>query len=232
MIDNVRSMLSALVPDPPEDLVSHFSRDDLPRVPDLCINVLPLADAAEYTRRIREHVTLGEILGLVVLDDANNSNPFCYVTKGLLRGQILHLAHDDDTHVAFRSLEGFMASISDAVRDRRWIEELRDDRPFLTDDQDALAARIGRFLAEDGVDDIEAVVMIPLLDTSRLDIMKSLASHPDFYIREAAAQQITAWPNIELLAVAEALAGDKYPQVARPGRQAESAIRRLKSATE
>ncbi|MGC1272467.1 MAG: hypothetical protein WBC44_02080 [Planctomycetaceae bacterium] len=231
MAGEVRSAFAALVDDPPKDLVAHFSRNDLPQAPDLGIKVLPLEKSLEYTRAIHHHVVVGKLLGLVVLDDSNNSNPFCYITKGLLRGCILHLSHDDDTCVAFRSLETFMNAMSEAVLRQQGIDEIRDDRPFLLDDQEGLATRLEGLLAGDNDNDSEALILIPLLDTSRLKLMRSLVISPDFYVREAAAQQIAAWPNVDLLAAAEALIDDDYPQVARPARQAVAAIRRLMHGT-
>jgi hypothetical protein len=55
----------------------------------------------------------------------------------------------------------------------------------------------------------------------------ALAEHASFFVREAAARLIASYPNAQLVAVAESLANDRHAQVARPGKTALSAVKRV-----
>ena len=211
---------------PPDDLVAHFSGDYFPNDRELAINILRLDEALKYTEGIQEHAVLGRPFGLIALDDANNSNPFCYITKGPTRGSILYLCHDGESRITFSSLRDFIAAIEVAIAERTWIEELRPDATLSALDSDAVAEYVARLL-ENGDHTEEICVLIPLLNTSKLKLMESLAKHHDFFIREGVAHQIAANPNVALLDFCNLLATDKHPQVARPGQQALAAVKRL-----
>src|SRR4051812_18459367 len=103
MTSDVRSALAACVTEPPDDLVAMYSRH-LPADPKLDIKILELADAIKQTQGIHDYVLIGKSMGLFVLDDANDSNPYCYVTRGPARGCILHLYHDGDPAIEYSSL--------------------------------------------------------------------------------------------------------------------------------
>ncbi len=208
---------------PPDDLVAHFAADRLPADSALSINFLPLAQAIEYTAGVQGHAVLGEPFGLIVLEDANNSDPYCYVTKGPVRGAVLHLRHDDDPVVAFSSLERFLAAIDQAIADGTWIEDLARGNVRDEIDRAAVAEHVAR-LVDDGLVE-EICVLVPLLE-SDVPLMTALSQHPDFYVREAVAEHIALFPGTDLLPIVQALAVDRHSQVARPGRRALSAVNR------
>src|SRR5215471_4511401 len=110
MTNDIRNALATCIADPPDDLVALYS-SPLPLNPQLGIKILPLTDAIKYTRAIHEGTLLGKPLGLSVLDDANDSNPFCYVTGGPAKGCILHLYHDGDTAIEYSSLAAFLTAV-------------------------------------------------------------------------------------------------------------------------
>ena len=210
---------------PPADLVSHFAATSLPNAPDLFINLLNLDDSLAYTAGIQD-TFIGEPLGLVVLDDANNSNPFCYVTRGAARGLILHLKHDDASAFAFSSLSRFLDAINNAIETHKTIDDLVFDSNFTSVGQSELVADLQNQCEHDGVAEV-ICVMMTLLHELPTALVDSLAAHDDFYVRESLAEFIALNPRVDLLPTATMLVGDPHAQVARPGQRALDAICQL-----
>src|SRR5262249_7702819 len=106
------------------------------------------------------------------------------------------------------------------------IDELpgKELRPEI--DQDTLCNHISE-LAHADTDEAECelTVLVPLLDTARVESVRSVSEHSSFFVREAAARLITSHPNAQLVAIAESLANDRHPQVARPGKAALTAVK-------
>jgi len=227
MTNHIWTALATCVTDPPDDLVALYS-SALPANQRLGIKILELPDAIKYTRAIQERTLLGNPMGLFALDDANDSNPFCYITRGPARGCILHLYHDGDTAVEYPSLSAFLNALKTAVENQLQIDHLpgKDFRPIV--DQELLCNHIARLIQSDTDEaECELTVLARLLDTARVDSVWSLAQHSSFFVREAAAQLIASHPNAHLIGVAEILANDRHPQVARPGKTALSAVKRV-----
>ena len=212
---------------PPDDLVGHFAGDHFPTDLELSINILRLPSAIEYTAGIHRHTILGVPFGLVALEDANNSNPYCYVTKGPTRGSVMYLCHDGDSRIAFSSLRDFMAAIETAITNRTWIDDLPRDETLAGLDRIAIVGHATRLAEADGAAE-EICVLVPLIPTTEVGLMNILSQHTDFFVREAVAERLAANPNVALLAAAERLAADQHPQVARPGKRALSAVNRVK----
>lgn len=228
MTNDIRSVLVACVADPPDDLVVLYSSPSLDH-PELGISILPLADAIKCTLAIHERTLLGKPMGLFVLDNANDSNPFCYVTRGPTKGCILHLYHDGDTAIEYSSLAAFITALNAAINESVFVDELpgKDRRPKI--DQDSLCNQISRLISEETDEaECELTVLAQLLDTAREDTVPSLSEHASFLVREAAARVLAEHPNAQLVGVAESLANDRYPQVARPGKIALAAVKRGK----
>lgn len=226
MTSDLRKALEACVDDPPDDLIALYA-STLPANSRLRIKILELPDAIKYTQVIQERTLLGEPMGLFVLDDASDSNPFCYVTRGPARGCILHLYHDGDTRVEYPSLTTFLKALRTALENQLHIDNLpdKDFRPRV--DQKILCDHIASLVQSDTDEaECELTVLTWLLDTTRLDAVRSLAQHTSFFVRETAAQLIASHPNPELLGIAESLANDRHPQVARPGKTALAAVKR------
>lgn len=226
MTSDIRTTLATCVADPPADLVALYSSPLLVN-PDLGIKILPLPDAIKYTRAIHEGTLLGKGMGLFVLDDANDSNPFCYVTRGPAKGCILHLYHDGDTAIEYPSLAAFLTALKAAINEGVFIDELtgKDRRPKI--DQNALCDRISELISADSDEaECELTVLVQLLDSGRVDTVRLLAEHSSFFVREAAARLLAEHPNGQLVGIAESLANDRHPQVARPGKAALAAVKR------
>ena len=226
MTQAIIEALAPYCPSPPDDLVRHFAATDRPAAPALSINVLGLPQAVEYTGGIQQHAILGEPFGLIALEDANNSNPYCYITKGPARGSVMYLCHDGDSGIAFASLDDFRTAIDAAIRTDTDIYDLNHDRDLSALDRDSIASHVRQLLVNDGLTE-EICVLIPLIQTSNLELMTALASHSDFFVRESVAVHITESPSVDLLPIAQSLATDQHAQVARPGKRALSAVNRV-----
>jgi hypothetical protein len=227
MTKDIRSALATCVTDPPDDLVALYSSAVLAN-PRLGIKILELPDAIKYTRAIRERTLLGQPMGLFALHDANDSNPYCYITRGPARGCVLHLYHDGVTAVEYPSLSAFLAALKTACKKQLQIDDLpgKNFRPKV--DQKVLCNHIARLVkAATDEAECELTVLARLLDTERVDSVRCLAEHRSFFVREAAAQLIASYPNARLVELAESLANDRHPQVARPGKTALSAVKRV-----
>lgn len=227
MTNSIQDALATCVTDPPQDLTLFYASPPLV-APELGINVLTLEDAIVYTRAIRDNSYLGSPMGLFALDDANDSNPFCYITSGPAKGCILHLSHDDDARIAYSSLEEFVAALKTAIAEETFVDDLPDKNPRPALDQDQLCDRISELTTTDTDEaTAELVFLTSLLDVARTETVRTLSAHADFYVREAVATLISQYPNVKLLEVADALASDPHPQVARPGKAALSAVQRV-----
>jgi len=226
MTTDIRSTLATCVENPPNDLLALYT-SPFPNDPELCTRILPLSEAVEYTKAI-QRTLLGRPLGLFALDDANDSNPFCYITRGPAQGCILHLSHDGNSAVEYSSLGRFLAALKSAQDDGLYIDELpgKDLRPAI--DQQSLVDRLAELVQQDTDEaECELVVLARLLDTNRVEAVRSLSLHSSFFVREAVALLIASHPNTQLLAVAESLAKDRHSQVSQPGRKALAAVKQL-----
>lgn len=195
------------------------------------LEIHPLSEAAsrEYSRAI-QRFDLGQRLGLIALDDANDSNPFCLVTKGLLRGAVLHLSHDDGVKVCFASLAEFRRSLAAALAQGLMIDELPQQPLEPLADQRGLS-RLLVALCEQGPESAgeQLCLHVPLLDTGRIRDVERLARYPDLHVREAVARLLEQRPNRSLEHVARLLAADRMPQVAREAKRALDRILSLGS---
>jgi hypothetical protein len=227
MIAEIRDALSACITDPPDDLVALYTATPLRRQ-DLRIRIRDLSDAIAYTRAIHERVLIGRPMQLFALDDANDSNPYCYINRGAARGCILHLYHDNTPSIEYSSLAAFLDALSDAIECGRDIDELsgKDVRPPV--DQKRLCDEIAE-MAESGTSEAECelIVLCKLLATDNVEAVGSLARQRSCFVREAVAELVASYPAAKLLDVAEALANDPHVQVARAGKKAYSAVKRL-----
>lgn len=192
---------------------------------ELGIHPLTEAESLTYSRALHKFA-FGERLGLVALDDANDSNPFCLVTKGLLRGAVLHLVHDDAPRIRFYSLAAYRRSLVDAHDQGLHIDDLPvpELQPFV--DQSALANLLAGLGGEAGDWAVEQLCLfVPLLVPQDPVLLARLATHKDMFVREAVAELLAYRPRRGLEAVAQRLAADAYRQIADPARRAIERMR-------
>jgi hypothetical protein len=188
------------------------------------INPLTLDECEESTAAYQSIPIFAE-LGLIALDDASDSNPYCLITQGPAAGMIVHFCHDGDQEIRYPNLDAFLEALRAAGRRGLDIDQLPRETIASHSDQPQLADYLRTLFARDD-DDVPTLVAIhlPLLDPQSLDLIGQAARHDDFLIREVAARFIATHPAVAHRGLAEGLARDQYPQVANPARRALRAL--------
>lgn len=217
-----KATIEALLGVAPSELVAYFDAAQFRVRPDSRINCLRLDIAAKYTAALLRG-GLGSQLGLFALDDAEDSNPFCYVSRGPCAGAVFHLCHDGDCAIRYSSLTSFLAAL-DELPVERDISDLRSEPDISFD----VVPTIETLLQTDDADmDMIIPVYLPVARDLPHGLRAELASCSDFFVREAFAIWLRDFGSCEDLSLAKTLASDSMPQVARPARQAVARLRRL-----
>jgi len=107
------SQMTAIIGSAPADLVAYYTAGIIPDFPASRIHCLPFHNAHEYSQKM-QGISAVDRLGLWMLDDANDSNPFAYISKGPCAGMVIHFSHDSEAEIAFSALKGFLAALHDA----------------------------------------------------------------------------------------------------------------------
>lgn len=217
------SQIAAVIGSAPADLIEYYRAGCLPNYPTSWINCLPFDKARDYSQTMQD-IPVVDRLGLWVLDDANDSNPFAYISKGPCAGMIIHFSHDREPEIAFSSLEHFLASMHDAGSRQLDIESITKEPINVSLD------RVIRELGEEGTDDATFLINIYLPISAELqkETKECLKRHEDFFVRESLARFLAARPFSEDEMIAEELAADQHAQVARAGKAAVAAIKKMK----
>lgn len=161
-------------------------------------------------------------LGLWVLDDANDSNPFAYISKGPCAGMVIHFSHDPEPQIEFASLSQFAAAMHSAGARGLDIDEV---------EKQPISVPLDQFiyeLANEGTDDSTFLLTtyLPISAGLQKETKESLIAHDDFFVREAFAGFLAKTPSADDVALAEQLANDRHSQVARAGKAAVAATKR------
>jgi hypothetical protein len=215
------SQVAALIGSAPEDLLAFYQAGIFPVYPDSRINCLPFDAARDYTQKMRG-ISAVDRLGLWVLDDANDSNPFAYISRGPCTGMIIHFSHDPEPEIAFSSLSQFLVAMHDTGARGLDIDEIAKESISVSLDKAI------RGLAAEGTDDATFLLTtyLPITAALQKETKDCLVSHDDFFVREALAVFLAKSPSVEDVTIAEQLATDKHPQVARAGKTAVVATKR------
>lgn len=217
------SQMRTVLPEAPAELAELYAGGSLPAYPESRIQFIEFDAALEYTKALAGWLIPNE-LGLWVLDDANDSNPFCYITKGPCRGAILHLHHDDDSTVDYPDLQSFVAAMHAAGSDGIDIDDMAKPAAPSFDCVDVI-----RSLLQDESEESESMVCLYLGCSGELpdELVADMAGNESFFIRESIGRWLSKHPSEQHLAHAEALASDNFPQVSVQGAAAKKAIYRV-----
>jgi len=200
----------------PDAVSSLLRRRDQFNDEELRINLL---DEPEALGRLSSDSIWGR-LGLVTLDDAGDSNPYVLITRGVCAGMVAHFFHDPEPRVEFASLQEFEDHLCD-LRRRRVAIDAEDRVPPAHADQAALSGALLELACADG--DADAAWLIcfyaDLLNDDQHGVLKVLATHRDFFVREAAAQTLGRADVPHRRALLEQLAVDGHRQVAAAARR-------------
>lgn len=218
----VQSELTRLFDEVPADLAAYFERLHGGAIP----NLLGARAAVDLTLTFREFHPVVRVLGGVILDDEDTSDHHVYLTRPPLAGMVLHLSHDGDSRIVFPSLETYLAAAVAARDSDGLIADFHPAETPLAADQRGLGALITDLL--DGYDEegtaTVLTALLPSLDLADADLLSRLASHEDFYLSEAVANEIARRPSRGLAAVAQICASHPHAQAAAAGARALKAI--------
>jgi len=215
------SQVAAIIGSAPADLSAYYQAGGFPNYPDSRINCLPFDKARDYSQRMRG-ISVVDRLGLWFLDDANDSNPFAYISKGPCAGMVIHFSHDPEPEIAFSSLKTFLAAMNDAGARETDIDDIEKEKISLPLDQAI------NELAAESTDEATFLLTIylPVAAALHKETKDRLVSHDDFFVRESFAASLAKNPSAGDVIIAEQLAADKHPQVATAGNAAVAAIKK------
>ena len=214
----------------PEELLLYL--DAAQELADKLLGIRPLNrdSASEYAADIQQ-TSLGEALGLVPLEDAGNSRPYCYITRGPATGLIFAFNSGKPEPFRFPDLNAFVEALQAARLTRTHIEDLpAESIPAIPGQQGLCARLLGALELEPREAEATIDILLPLLAPANLQVLGALAGHDNSLIRESVAVFLQRRTLIEHEAIAQRLAADAYSQVAFPAAAALMTIRRLKIA--
>jgi hypothetical protein len=181
-----------------------------------------LLDEHQTAARLHSKSVWGR-LGLVTLDDAEDSNPYVLITRGVCAGMVAHYFHDPEPQVEFATLQAFEAFLRD-LRERRVPLNAEDRTPTEHRDQAALAGALLELACAD--DDADAGWLIcfylGVLRRDDRNVLTVLAAHQDFFVREAAAEALGRIQTSNAADLLNMLASDVHPQVVSAARRSVS----------
>lgn len=210
--------LTSILGTAPRELVSYFEAENFRYLPYSRIRCLPFLEAVNATRSILR-TSVGAHFGLFVLDDAQDSNPYCFVSRGPCAGSVLHLRHDGDVSISHHSLDSFCAAI-DGLREDADINDLPSDPDLAFDTVSTLQSLL---ITQR---DLDVLVPIYLAVTRYIphETRHALAACDDIFVREAFADWLHRHGTREDLVLVERLAINKQDQVAKPAQQAAAKL--------
>lgn len=160
------------------------------------LSFLTLAEAEQLAAAI-DWRTKPTPFGLFPLTENNDSDHVCVICHSPLTGYVVHIHHDDDPRVLFRSVDDFLLALVPFISAGEWI--LHDlptpfDRPERTPED----RRIGRELLGFGeeLDSHEWYTLtgyrfgVELLGEDDVAEIARLLNHEDEYVREAAERRL------------------------------------------
>ncbi|MEZ5387136.1 MAG: hypothetical protein R3F13_16635 [Prosthecobacter sp.] len=218
---SIANSIHTLLGTSPSDLIAYFEKGVFHVNPETDIKCLSFEKALEYSQAIHKRTIIGKSLGLFALDDAGDSNPYCYVTHGPCAGAVLHLHHDDASTIDFASLDHFIAALT-SLPDSAWIDELKPEPSLVF----ATQSELDRLLTEsDENKDVFSAIYLPVTRDISNSLKASLVTNDDFFVREAFANWLLQHGQSGDLQFAEQLSKDMFNQVASP---ASAALNRIK----
>lgn len=212
----------------PDEIAAYFLEMPVIPRPAQRINPLSKSDSVEMHRMYADFDPIVRDLGLFPLDDANDSNPYCYVSKTPMAGAIFHYCHDGDRRFTHQSINSWVAAMN-GINDNQGIDDL-------VLEPEAVKARstaelsyfvMSTFDEVSGLCDEITVHLVQGLDASCRNNLEKMANAKDFFLREAVAECISSKPDPSLKEIAEKLSRDDYPQVVTPARSGLAAINRI-----
>lgn len=209
----ITQKLEQIIGSAPKDLVEYLSLNIFLKSDELRINCLNLEEGAEYSECLSSF-GVGLELGFWVLDDANDSNPYCYISKGPCRGAVIKYSHDSEFDIVFSSISSFVRALTHASVHCIDIDDLVGEKGVSFDCLDTLKS-----LSLTDTDEAVTIIDIYLNLTNELDdeIVDSLLKHDDFFVPESLSKWLLKHPESKFTNVAKKLSEHSHVQVQKLG---------------
>ena len=174
---------------PPEVLDLQSRRAELNSQEHL-IQVYSAAECQSYTRALRTFDD-GRLFGLVALGNANDSNPYCLITRGVAAGMVMHFFHDDQPMIEFDGLPAFERFLRDlrAGAARGGAAGERDVPVHPRQAELSAAIEHLRGYEDDGAASI-MLVYLPMLAGDHRRLLHALCEHESVFVRQAVIEAI------------------------------------------
>jgi len=223
-MSNVAETIKSVLGSAPEDLVDFYNNRLQNKYSNSEFNILRLEKALEYSGNLKG-IPIVDRLGLWAINDENDSNPFCYITKGPCSGAVIYFSHDPEPEIKFSSLDSFLKGLEHMEKSGLEIDEIETEQNL----NFPLSHTINDLCKEDSEEaQFLLCTYMPVCNDLSTETKEKLLNHEDFFVREAFANWIIKNSLAENLPYAKRLANDIHPQVERPGKTAMSTVNRKK----
>jgi hypothetical protein len=185
------------------------------------LHLLDNASANALTEKFDFHPAVKKLDGLV-LDDPNTSNHHILLRRHPFVGQVLYLSHDGESRIVFASLAHLLEAANQAKADDVDFREMHPDLSPQPEDQEAVSNMIRQLVDEEEIE--VAVMLIPSMNMTDIDLLATLASNDNFYLGEVIAEEIAKRPAESLRQIALLCSQHRHPQVSMAGAKALQAL--------
>lgn len=209
----------------PTELESYFISRPLSEYPDSRIHPLSMSESIERHKEMSEYEPIYKELGLFPLDEAEDSNPYCYVSKTPMKGRIFHYTHDDLPLFKFSNIDNWVNALNTTGASSEDIDNTDYEGRIDAEDVIQLCRHIDSNYNHDSHEYSKSTVhLIQGLDEYCFHLIDKLSKNSDLFIREAVARLIGEKPTATYKKVAERLVSDDYSQVSRLAQNALNAM--------
>ncbi|PCJ56846.1 MAG: hypothetical protein COA79_17990 [Planctomycetota bacterium] len=213
----------------PNELIEFLSKRESLNNSELSIQILSIEESVEYSVKL-SGIAAFESLCLLPIEDSENSNPYCYVNNGPLKGAIIYLSHDDSAKVMCESIKSFETALNLIIKNGEYFDEIENYFQTISKTYN-LDFEINSLLnmPEEFEDIVEfqICIYIPLIEINNISLLDSIANYDNMFIQEALIQQIKKAPLKEHLNLATLLGANPNPQVSDVAKDALIAIQNL-----
>lgn len=212
----------------PQDLIKYFKTMPLKKYKDSRINPLTIDQSLSTYEAACEYDPVVTELGFIPLDDANDSNPYGYLTKTPLAGHIMHYNHDGDRRIKFSTISQWVDELNRLGENNLDIDEAIFKKNISCPQMELLI----KYIIEDYDPDScffsdSTTYLVSCLNHKGIEAAEIILKTKDFFIKEELAKMIQQKPHKTFLEVAKKLSKDNHEQVSRPGKLALKQVNRL-----
>lgn len=219
-----KAEIKRIIGSTPKELANYFHAKEIVKHKQSRINCLSFEEAKKHSEAMNDFPK-GKTLGLWVLDDANDSNPYYYISNGPCKGAIIHYSHDLGPKIKFSSLDAFVASLREAANSNTDIDDIRIDDDLRIDTESGIVDLLDR-----DSDELTNIICLYIDVAMSLSdkLINKILKDDDFFLHESLALWLAKNPNIKYRGIAKTLSEHKMAQVSREAKLALSSMNKLK----